>query len=83
MTTTTIDRKDVYAREELVAELGAAFLCAKLGITHEPRENHAAYIGHWLKVLPEDKRAIFIAAAHAQRALDYPHGLQKPEALVA
>ena len=67
---------DGYAREELVAELGAAFLCADLGITPEIRDDHAAYLGHWLKVLREDKRAIFSAAAHAQRAADYLHGLQ-------
>jgi antirestriction protein ArdC len=65
-----------YAREELVAELGAAFLCADLGITPEPREDHAAYLGHWLKVLREDKRAIFSAAAHAQRAVEYLRSLQ-------
>jgi antirestriction protein ArdC len=65
-----------YAREELVAELGAAFLCADLGITPEVRDDHAAYLGHWLKVLKEDKRAIFSAAAHAQRAADYLCGLQ-------
>lgn len=65
-----------YAMEELVAELGSAFLCADLGITPEVREDHAAYIGSWLKVLKDDKRAIFSAAAHAQRAADYLHGLQ-------
>jgi antirestriction protein ArdC len=65
-----------YAREELVAELGAAFLCADLGIALEPREDHASYLGHWLSILREDKRAIFAAAAHAQRAVDYLHGLQ-------
>ena len=65
-----------YAREELVAELGAAFLCADLGITLEDREDHAAYIGSWLQVLKNDKRAIFTAAAHAQRAADFLHGLQ-------
>lgn len=69
-----------YAFEELVAELGAAFLCADLGVTPEPREDHAAYLGHWLEVLKEDKRAIFSAAAHAQRAADFLHGLQKQEA---
>ena len=68
-----------YAREELVAELGAAFLCADLGITPEPRDDHAAYVGHWLKVLQNDKRAIFQAAAHAQRAVNYLHGLQAAE----
>ncbi|MFO1154814.1 MAG: zincin-like metallopeptidase domain-containing protein [Rhodospirillales bacterium] len=65
-----------YAREELVAELGAAFLSADLGITPDVREDHAAYIGHWLKVLDDDKRFIFSAAAHAQRAADYLHSLQ-------
>lgn len=69
-----------YAREELVAELGAAFLCADLGIELEDREDHAAYIGSWLKVLKNDKRAIFSAAAHAQRAADYLHSLQISEA---
>lgn len=71
-----------YAREELVAELGAAFLCADLGITPEVRDDHAAYLGHWLSVLKEDKRAIFSAAAHAQRAADYLKGLQ-PDAQAA
>jgi antirestriction protein ArdC len=70
---------DGYAREELVAELGAAFLCAELGITPEIREDHAQYLGHWLQVLREDKRAIFSAAAHAQRAADYLHSLQPRE----
>jgi antirestriction protein ArdC len=65
-----------YAREELVAELGAAFLCADLGITPDVRDDHAAYLGHWLTVLREDKRAIFSAAAHAQRAADYLGGLR-------
>lgn len=64
-----------YATEELVAELGAAFLCAILGITPEIREDHAAYIGNWVAILKEDNRAIFRAAAHAQRAADYLNGL--------
>ncbi len=65
-----------YAREELVAEIGAAFLCCDLGITPEPRDDHAAYLDHWLKVLKADNRAIFQAASHAQRAVDYLHNLQ-------
>lgn len=65
-----------YAREELVAELGAAFLCADLGLRLEDRDDHAAYIASWLKVLKDDRRAIFTAAAHAQRAADYLHGCQ-------
>ncbi len=68
-----------YSMEELVAEMGAAFLCADLGITPEVREDHAAYIASWLKVLRNDKRAVFAAAAHAQRAADYLHGLQPSE----
>jgi antirestriction protein ArdC len=65
-----------YAAEELVAELGSAFLSADLGITPEPREDHAAYIANWLKVLKDDKRAIFTAAAHAERAVRFLHGVQ-------
>jgi len=72
-----------YAREELVAELGSAFLCASLGITPEPREDHAAYLASWLQVLKADKRAIFSAAAHAQRAVDHLHGLQVVHAAAA
>ncbi|MFT4118298.1 ArdC family protein [Bradyrhizobium sp.] len=66
------------AREELVAEIGSALLCADLGIVPElePRPDHAAYLASWLKVLADDKRAIFSAAAHAQRAATYLHGLQ-------
>lgn len=63
-----------YAREELVAELGAAFLCADLALTPEPGADHAAYIQSWLKVLRQDKRAIFSAAAHAERAVAFLHG---------
>lgn len=65
-----------YAREELVAEIAAAFLCADLGLALEPREDHAAYLASWLTVLKNDKRAIFQASAHAQKAADYLHELQ-------
>ncbi len=65
-----------YAEEELVAELGAAFLCADLELSLQPREDHVSYIAHWLTVLQNDKRAIFRAAAHAQRAADHLHKLQ-------
>jgi len=66
-----------YAMEELVAELGSAFLCADLDLTPEIREDHAAYIASWLEVLKNDKRAIFSAAAHAQRAADFLSQLQR------
>jgi antirestriction protein ArdC len=76
----SFDRKrwgdEGYAQEELVAELGAAYLCADLGLSPVVREDHAAYIASWLTVLKDDKRAIFSAASHAQRALDYLHALQ-------
>ncbi len=62
---------DAYAMEELVAELGAAFLCAELGITVEPRIDHAQYLAHWLNVLKADKRAIFTAASKAAEASAY------------
>lgn len=57
-----------YAAEELIAELGAAFACARLGIDSEPREDHASYLAHWMGVLKADKKAIFIAAAKASAA---------------
>lgn len=60
------------------AELGSAFLCADLGITPDIREDHAAYLGHWLTILMGDTRAIFSAAAHAQRAADFLQQLQQP-----
>jgi antirestriction protein ArdC len=60
-----------YAVEELVAELGAAFLCADLELALEPREDHASYIATWLRVLAADNRAVFTAAARAQRATEF------------
>lgn len=71
------------AREELIAELGSCFLCADLGIVPElePRPDHASYLHSWLKVLKDDRRAIFQAAAHAQRAVTYLHGLQPARAI--
>jgi antirestriction protein ArdC len=65
-----------YAMEELVAELGSAFLACDLNLTPDVRDDHASYIASWIKVLKSDKRAIFSAASHAQRAADFLHGLQ-------
>jgi antirestriction protein ArdC len=64
------------AREELVAELGAAFLCADLELTPEVRDDHASYIASWLEVLKSDKRCVVQAASYGQKAADYLHGLQ-------
>jgi antirestriction protein ArdC len=62
---------NAYAAEELIAELGAAFTCAHLGLSTEPREDHAQYLQSWLRVLKADKRAIFTAASKAQQACDW------------
>jgi len=70
---------DAYAMEELVAELGAAFLCADLGVTLTPRPDHAAYIDNWLKVLKADKKAIFTAASAAAKATDFLGGLHSED----
>jgi antirestriction protein ArdC len=70
---------NAYAMEELVAELGAAFLCAELGISLEPRADHAAYLDHWLEVMKADKKAIFTAASQAAKAADYLGNLQPRE----
>ena len=60
-----------YAFEELVAELAAAFLCADLGVSNEPRDDHASYVANWLRVLKNDPRAIFTAASQASKATEY------------
>lgn len=60
-----------YAAEELVAELGAAFLCAKLGVSSEPREDHAKYLANWIRLLKDDPRAIVTASSKAAEASDY------------
>src|ERR1700690_3131221 len=66
-----------YAMEELVAELGSAFLSADLDLTPELRADHASYIASWIKVLKNYKRAFFAAASPAQQAADFLHGNQK------
>lgn len=76
------DRSD-RAREELLVEVGSCLLCADLGIVPElePRPDHASYLQSWLTVLGSDRRAIFTAAAHAQRAVTYLHDLQPAAAI--
>jgi hypothetical protein len=65
-----------YAMEELVAELGAAFVCADLQITDDPRADHAQYLASWLAVLKADKKAIFTAASKATEAATFLAALQ-------
>jgi len=72
-----------YAAEELVAELGAAFMCAELDIMPTIKGDHASYIDGWLKVLKDDKQLIFSAASEASKAVDYMQGLQPHPALRA
>ncbi len=62
---------NAYAVEELVAELGAAFLCAEVGSAKEPHPDHAAYLASWLRVLKADKKAVFTAASAASKAVDF------------
>jgi antirestriction protein ArdC len=71
---------NAYAAEELIAELGAAFLCGGFGFHAETREDHAGYLAHWIDVMRADSRAIFTAAAAAQKAADYLLALRQGEA---
>jgi antirestriction protein ArdC len=66
---------EAYAAEELVAELGAAFLCADLGLANDPRPDHAAYVADWLKILGSDRKAIFTASREANVAVACLHEL--------
>ena len=59
------------AAEELVAEIGSAFLCAELGVTQDTRIDHAQYVAHWHELLKQDPRAIFTAAAKASEAVGF------------
>lgn len=65
-----------YAAEEMVAEIGAAFICGILNLDSDVREDHAQYVASWIKVLKSDNRAIFKASSLAQKAVDYLTGLQ-------
>ena len=69
---------DAYAMEELIAEFGAAFLCADLGIANEPRLDHASYVSSWLRVLDHDQKALFTAANKASVATAYLSHLVSP-----
>jgi antirestriction protein ArdC len=66
-----------YALEEIVAEMGSAFICADLEISPVVKEDHANYIASWLLALQDDNKAVFRAAAFAQKAVDYLAGLQR------
>jgi antirestriction protein ArdC len=74
---------DQYAAEELIAEIGSAFLGADLAIEPEVREDHAAYLQSWIKVLESDSKAIFTAASQAQKAVAFLNQLQTREVRAA
>lgn len=65
-----------YSKEELVAEMGAAYLCGHAGIENAVIDNSAAYINSWLSRLKKDKTLIVQAASQAQKAADYILGKQ-------
>jgi antirestriction protein ArdC len=65
---------DPYCKEELVAEIGAAFLCGQAEIAGRTIDNSAAYVAEWLKRMKDDKKLIVHAAAQAQRAADFVLG---------
>lgn len=67
---------NAYATEQLVGELGAAFLCAEFGIAIAEKGNTAAHINYWLEVLNENKHCLLTAASEASKAVDYLQGLQ-------
>ncbi len=62
---------EAYSMEEMIAEWAAAIACASVRISAEPRQDHAAYVHNWLKVLRDDSRAVFTAAARAQEVVDW------------
>jgi len=72
-----------YAFEELIAELGSAMCCATTGIENTVREDHSKYIKNWLKALKDDKKFIFTASSHAQKAVDYLYSFQEQQQEVA
>jgi antirestriction protein ArdC len=70
---------DPYCKEELIAEMGAAFLCGQADITESTVENSAAYVQNWLKALQNDHKLIVQAAAQAQKAADFILGVKHEE----
>jgi antirestriction protein ArdC len=67
---------DQYAAEELIGEIGSALLCAELGVSQDVRADHAQYLSHWLSIMKASSRAIFTAAAAAERAVQFLKNLQ-------
>jgi antirestriction protein ArdC len=72
-----------YAREELVAECGAALLCMSLGVEKQPTPEHAKYLNSWMQAIKDDYKAIYSAMSQAQKAVDYLEGLQAEQTIAA
>lgn len=72
-----------YAFEELIAEIGSAFLCGDLDISPQPRADNAEYVRHWLAVLRNDKKAVFTAATMSRKAAEFLHAQQPAQAPAA
>ncbi len=72
-------KRQAYAAEELVAEIGSAILCAETGVIQDTRADHAQYIAIWLELLKDDSKAIFTAAAKASQAVAFLKSLQPKE----
>lgn len=71
-------KRQAYAAEELVAEIGSAMLCAEIGVTQDTRADHAQYVANWIQLLKDDPKAIFSAAAKASQAVTFLKSLQPP-----
>lgn len=72
-----------YAKEELIAECGAALLCMSLGIEKQPTPEHAQYLNNWMKAIGDDYKVIFTAMSKAQKAIDHLESLQGQVAIAA
>ena len=81
--TNRVAEKLDYATEELVAEIGSAFLCAYLGITKKPRANHAKYLNHWIQNIQDSEKAMTKSFTLAQKSLDCLIEMQVAEEKVA
>ena len=71
-----------YSQEELVAEMGAAYLCGMTGIEQETIQNNAAYIKSWIRTFKNDSKVLIMAAAQAQKAVDYILGTPSDPTIV-
>ncbi len=74
--TSTSKSNEEYAKEELVAECGSAFLCTLLGVTREPTPNHAKYLNAWIRNIKDNPKTLFTAISKAQKVVDFLEELQ-------